>query len=280
VKYRFEVVYTSNDDLNEPSADLLRISGLISPNGKKCYTTGLSHEDLDEAKIIANDVRNENLYKSKESLLIYDTQTNKLISIEIKKKERSREILGLDLSMTSFGWFLHNEKRKPIYGSFKTKPEDGIDLKRFMIQRDRFVNLINDYKIDHIGIEQPFLMSFNTEKLFALHQFILEICYTRHIKVVYITPAQIKTYATDNAQAAKNDMVFKTKEVLGFQREKINDDECDAYWVGILAEKFWKLYYKEITIEDLTEKEKYIFIKNKSKKPGILYKENISYYVF
>src|ERR1017187_2337975 len=120
-----------------------------------------------------------------------------------------REVLGCDLSMTSFGWFLHDDKKKNTYGSFKTKPEDGIDLRRFMIQRDRFVNLLNDYKVDHIGIEQPFLMSFNTEKLFALHQFILEVCYTRHIKIVYIAPAQIKTFVTADAQAGKNEMVFK-----------------------------------------------------------------------
>ena len=149
-----------------------------------------------------------------------------------------------------------------------------------MLQRDSFVNLINDYKIDHIGIEQPFLRSFNTEKLYALHQFILEVCYTRHIKIVYITPAQIKQFATGNAKAEKNEIVFKTKEVLGFVREKINNDEADAYWVGVLAKRFWQLYYGEITVEDLTEKEKYIFIKNKSKKPGILYKENDSYYIF
>ena len=191
-----------------------------------------------------------------------------------------RHILGCDLSMTSFGWFLHNDKKNYSYGRFKTTPKDGIDLKRFMLQRDSFVNLINDYKIDHIGIEQPFLRSFNTEKLYALHQFILEICYTRHIKIVYITPAQIKQFATGNSKAEKNEIVFKTKEVLGFVREKINNDEADAYWVGVIAKRFWQLYYGEITIEDLTEKEKHIFIKNKSKKPGILYKENDSYYIF
>ena len=153
-----------------------------------------------------------------------------------------RNILGCDLSMTSFGWFLHDDKKKHLYGRFKTAPKDGIDLKRFMIQRDRFVNLINDHKIDHIGIEQPFLRSFNTEKLFALHQFILEVCYTRHINIVYITPAQIKQFATGNSRAEKNEIVFKTKKVLGFTREKINNDEADAYWVGVLAKKFWQLY--------------------------------------
>ena len=191
-----------------------------------------------------------------------------------------RHILGCDLSMSSFGWFLFDDKKKLTYGRFKTTPQDGIDIKRYMIQRDRFVNLINNYKIDHIGIEQPFLRSFNTEKLYALHQFILEVCYTRHIKIVYITPAQIKQYVTGNFKASKNDIVFKTREVLGFTREKINDDECDAYWIGILAKKFWQLYYSEIQEKDLTEAEKFIFIKNKSKKPGILYKENDSFYIF
>ena len=43
-----------------------------------------------------------------------------------------REVLGLDLSLTSLGWFLQDGKKKPTYGSFKTKPEDGIDLKRVL----------------------------------------------------------------------------------------------------------------------------------------------------
>jgi len=191
-----------------------------------------------------------------------------------------RHILGCDLSMTSFGWFLHDGKKKHTFGRFKTEPKDGIDIKRFMIQRDRFVNLINDYKIDYIGIEQPFLRSFNTEKLYALHQFILEVCYTRHIKIVYITPAQIKQYATGNSKAEKNEIVFKTKKVLGYTREKINNDEADAYWVGLLAQKFWQLKYGEIQESDLTESERFIFIKNKSKKPGVLYKENSSFFMF
>lgn len=191
-----------------------------------------------------------------------------------------RNVLGLDVSMTSLGWFLQDGKKTPTFGSFKTSPLDGLDIKRFMIQRDRFVNLINDYKIDHIGIEQPFLKSFNTEKLYALHQFILEICYTRHIKIVYITPAQIKTYVTGDPRAEKNEMIFKAKEVLGFTKERINDDESDAFWVSVLSQKFWQLYYKEILEEQLTEKEKYIFIKTKTKKPGLFYKENVSFFIF
>jgi len=191
-----------------------------------------------------------------------------------------RNILGCDLSMTSFGWFLNDGKKKLTYGSFKTKPTDGIDLKRFMIQRDRFVNIINDHKLDHIGIEKPFLRSYNTEKLYALHQFILEVCYTRHIKIVYITPAQIKQFVTGNHKAEKNAMVMKTREHLGFTREKINNDEADAYWVSYISSRFWQLYYGEIKEEDLEDREKFIFIKNKSKKPGILYKENDDFYMF
>jgi Holliday junction resolvasome RuvABC endonuclease subunit len=191
-----------------------------------------------------------------------------------------RYILGLDLSLTSAGWFLQDGKKKLSYGSFKTKPDDGLDIQRLMLQRDRIVNLFNEYKIDHIGIEQPFLRSFNTEKLYALHQFILEICYTRHIKIVYITPAQIKMYVTGKPTSGKNEIIFETKKVLNFTTEKINDDECDAYWVSILADKFWKLYYNEISQDDLTKAEKDIFITTKSGKPGILKKKNLSYFIF
>lgn len=188
-----------------------------------------------------------------------------------------RNILGLDLSLTSSGWFLPKTGK---YGSFKTSTKDGIDIKRFMLQRDRIVNIINENSITHVGIEQPFLRSFNTEKLYALHQFVLEACYTRHLKVVYITPLQVKQYATGNTKADKNEIVFKTREVLGLKRERINNDACDAYWVSRLTETFWKLYYEEITKEQLTQVENYIFIENKSKKLGILYKKNDSFFIF
>lgn len=191
-----------------------------------------------------------------------------------------RSYLGLDLSMTSAGWFLQDDKKKLTYGSFKTSPKDGIDIKRLMLQRDRIVNLFNEYKIDHIGIEQPFLRSFNTEKLYALHQFILEICYTRHIKVVYITPAQIKTYVTGNPTAGKNEIIFKTKKVLGLGNQRINDDECDAYWISILTKKFWQFYYDEIKEEDLSPEEKFIFLKSKTNKPGLIKKKNESFFIF
>lgn len=191
-----------------------------------------------------------------------------------------RPILGLDLSITSSGWFLQDGKKKLSYGSFKTKPADGIDLHRFIIQRDRIVNLINETKVDHIGIEQPFLRSFNTEKLYALHQFVLEVCYTRHIKVVYITPAQIKSYAVGNGQADKSEVVFKTKETLNLEGKRINDDESDAYWVGKLASRFWQFYYGEIKEEDLTVPEKFIFIKTKTKRPGLIKKLNESFFLF
>lgn len=191
-----------------------------------------------------------------------------------------RHVLGLDLSLTSSGWFLQDNKKKNTYGSFKTSTKDGIDIKRLMLQRDRFVGLINQLEIDHIGIEQPFLRSFNTEKLYALHQFILEVCYQKHINIVYITPAQIKKYAVDDHLAAKNEIIFKTREVLGLKREKINNDECDAYWVSVLANTFWKLYYNEMNIEELTEEEKLIFVKTKSKKPGLLYKKDTSFFIF
>lgn len=189
-------------------------------------------------------------------------------------------ILGIDVSLTSLGWFYNDGKKKPVYGSFKTKKEDGILLKRIMTQRDRFVNLLNDFKVDHIGIERPLMHTYSTELLFALHQFIFEVCYTRHIKVVYITPAQIKQYVVDNHVADKNEIIIKTRQTLGLLTEKMNDDESDAYWVSVLSKKFWELYYKEINAEDLTEKEKYIFLKTKSKTPGILYKENDSFFIF
>lgn len=196
-------------------------------------------------------------------------------------KDVMRSLLGLDLSITSAGWFLQDGKKKHTYGCFKTKPEDGIDLKRLMVQRDRIVNLFNEHKIDHIGIEEPFLRSFNTEKLYALHQFILEVCYTRHIKVVYITPAQIKSFAVGNGQAKKNEMMFATKLLLNLDpKQKINDDECDAYWVSVISKRFWEFYYGEVTEEDLTEAEKNIFVQTKSKTPGLIKKNNKSFFLF
>jgi len=191
-----------------------------------------------------------------------------------------KNILGLDISLTSFGWFLQDGKKRLKYGSFKTSTKDGYLITRLMMQRDRFVNLINELKVSHIGIEQPLQRTFSSELLYALHQFIMEVCYTRHLNIVYFTPAQIKMFATGNSRAEKGEMVFQTKKTLKLTTEKINEDECDAYWISILAKKFWRLFYKEIHEDNLTQNEKYIFIKSKSKKPGILHKANDAYYIY
>jgi len=190
------------------------------------------------------------------------------------------DILGVDVSLTSLGWFLQDGKPSLTYGSFKTTPKDGLLIERFMLQRDRFEELVSRNGITHIGIEQPLEHIYNSELLFALHQFIFEVCYKKKINVVYITPAQIKQYVTGNHLAQKNEIIIKTREVLGFKREKINDDECDAFWVSLLTKRFWGLYYKELTEDTLTEAERFIFIKTKSKKLGILKKPNISFYIF
>lgn len=193
-----------------------------------------------------------------------------------------QKILGLDISLTSLGWFLQDGTNKR-YGSFKTKPEDGILIKRLMIQRDRFLTLLNDLKVDTIGIERPFLKAWNTEILFALHQFIFEACYTRHIRVVYITPSEIKMYACGSGKADKSQIIFKTKEVLNLTKQRINDDECDAYWVSVLSKRFWQFYNKEISETDLTDLEKSIFLKSKKGKNvklGLIEKPNDSYFIF
>ena len=48
--------------------------------------------------------------------------------------------------------------------------------------------------------------------------------------------------------------------MLGLTKERINNDECDAYWISILTKRFWELFLGEIKEVDLTEKEKNIFI--------------------
>ena len=192
------------------------------------------------------------------------------------------KIIGFDLSLTCAGWFLQDSDNTTnlVYGSFKTKPTDGLIIERLIKQRERFVELIAKHNIDHIGIEQSLQHTFSTELLFALHQFILEICLKQNINIVYITPAQIKQYVTGNHLAQKNEIMFKTRQVLNLTTQKMNDDESDAYWVSVLAKKFWQLYYKEISESDLTAAESNIFIKTKSKKAGVLYKPNDSYFIF
>ena len=164
------------------------------------------------------------------------------------------DIIGFDLSLTCAGWFLQdpNDTKNLTYGSFKTKPADGLIIERLIQQRERFVELIAKHNVDHIGIEQALQHTFSTELLFALHQFILEICLKQKINVVYITPAQIKQYVTGNHLAQKNEIMFKTRQVLNLTTQKMNNDESDAYWVSVLAKKFWQLYYKETAISDLT----------------------------
>jgi len=203
-------------------------------------------------------------------------------------------VLGLDPSITNLGYIVVGSDSILDKGKIKTESSDGLDIQRFLIQANGIVSLVKKYDIKHVATEAPFLGAWSTERLFAL-QSILHLTYwALSLRVVCLAPLTVKSYACPHLKAQevmKWDMVDAAKKQLNLpDGERLAHDTADAFFVAKLGMRFWQFYEKEITFEQLTEKEKHIFTashtytrgkkKGLTEKTGIVYRENELYYLY
>lgn len=181
----------------------------------------------------------------------------------------SRLVLGLDPSLTQFGWAIHNPSatgsdRCVDRGRFKTKSKD-LFLSRYKLQRQRVSELLNTHPhIKRVGIEFPIFNDLFSEGMYGLFLFVCEALYDSKVDVVFFSPNQLKAHArsiTDlppKWKMEKKEMVDAAKIDTGGSG-RWNHNEADAYWCAIAASRFWRYYEGEIEESDLTEVEKHQF---------------------
>lgn len=205
--------------------------------------------------------------------------------------------LGLDPSLTNFGWALHDPNgvgpsRCLSRGRFQTSSKT-LFIDRYCDMRDNVSKLLEDCRSQYgeiqVGVEYPVFKDLYSEGMYGLFLYTCEALREAKSDVIFFSPLQIKAHARlvlgrpDGWKMAKPDMVEAAKLDTS-TKVSWNHNEADAYWVASVAARFWLLHDGLINIEDLTPLERkqfldiHTFVRGKhagqTVHTGILYRED------
>ena len=197
-------------------------------------------------------------------------------------------VLGLDPSLTNFGWALHDDgalgkARSPARGRFQT-PSKQVFIDRYVHMRESLRDLIQTHQPDRIGIEYPVFNDLWSEGMYGLFLYSCEALRSEGADVVFFSPMQVKVHARllidrpKGWKMQKADMVEAAKEDTG-GKARWNHNEADAYLVARTAARFWGLYEGLLGEDDLTDPEKKQFTRihtyQRGKKAGMTERKGI-----
>lgn len=185
-------------------------------------------------------------------------------------------VLGLDPSLTGFGWLIHNSNvtgpaRVFARGRWSTSPKT-VWVKRYMDLREQLGEVLDRYLlIEAIGVESPVFGEQWSPGAYSLFTNVNEAIYERRKDVVYFDPTTVKMLAKEDPKVRKgkmfkSDMIEVAKDDTGLTRW--TSDEADAYIVAKATARFWKLLNGELQVSDLTPAEYHAFARVHTFKKG------------
>lgn len=207
-------------------------------------------------------------------------------------------MLGLDASLVKTGYaVIHLEgpdKAVVEKGLLRTSPDDGITILRLLKQQRQIKEKILKYNTRIIGMEAPYFMGNETEKLFALNQFLHAVFLRLGLWVVQFPPSTLKKLTCpdlDARQIKKPHMIDAAKTALSMHGQRFPEDAADAFWAGWFGRRFYRYFIeKSLQEKDLGTYErktfcgKHTYTKGKKKGAttyqGIAYRENELYFDF
>lgn len=183
-------------------------------------------------------------------------------------------VLGLDPSLTNFGWAVHDtaaevgsRSRCENRGRFQTSAKT-LFIDRYVEMRESLRALVRDVGPDAVGIEFPVFNDLWSEGMYGLFLFSCEALKLERQDVVFWSPMQVKSHARESLNRPKidgkqwrmdkPDMIDAAKEDTGGGRW--NHNEADAYLVARLASRFWLMQRDLIRERDLTSVERRFFL--------------------
>ncbi len=143
-----------------------------------------------------------------------------------------------------------NNKENLIFSTCITTNKKETHTKRIKQIADELINIIKIYKPSHACIETLFLFK-NQKTVMAVSEargVINYICEIHNIKVLELTPMQIKANIAGHGHADKDQVKYMVKNILGIREnnkidseknkelitfDKKIDDEIDAIAIGI-----------------------------------------------
>lgn len=203
------------------------------------------------------------------------------------------QVLGLDPSLTGFGWAVHDiladgRARCPLRGRWETKASD-LFVDRYITMRERVRSLVRETGIVRLGVESPVYGELYSEGMYGLFLYVCEALYQEHRDVVFFSPPQTKAQARvqlgrpSGWKMLKPDMIEAAKVDTG-GKGRWSSDEADAYWAAFSGARFWLFHDGLLELDDLNPVERHQFAKihtftrgpkaGKTVKPGLLYRED------
>lgn len=206
--------------------------------------------------------------------------------------------LGLDPSLTGFGWCVHNSRvvgpgRVLAKGRLSTNTKQ-VFVCRYMFMRQSIINLLVAFpEVKAVGVESPPLGDGWSMELIMLFLYVNEAVFLQRRNVIYFDPARVKLLAKGDPKIRrgrmdKPDMIEAAKADTTIKQW--NHDEADAYILARSAARFWDLFEGHITEDTLTPAEQQVFThtrtitkghrKGRTIKKGLLFKEGDRFFQF
>lgn len=208
-------------------------------------------------------------------------------------------VLGLDPSLTNYGWAYHDTSapygdpsRIVDRGRFRT-PSKMEFIDRYISQRESLRELIQTRRPDKVGVEFPVFGQMWSEGMYGLFLYSCEALKKEGCDVSFWTPLQAKAHAREAIDRPKGwkmdktDMVDAAKTDCGIH---MNHNEADAFLVGVLAGRFWDFRAGNIQESDLTPVEKKYITRvhtyqrgkkaGKTERKGMIYRESDRFFAW
>jgi hypothetical protein len=202
-------------------------------------------------------------------------------------------VLGLDPSLSNFGWALHDSEaigaaRCVDRGRFQTSSKTEF-VERYKEMRASITALVGRLGVRRVGIEFPIFNDLYSEGMYGLFLYTCEALKASQADVVFFANNQTKAVVRRLLDRPKGWVMGKPDMIEGAKLDtggggRWSSDEADAYWVAYLAARFWGLYDGVIPEGDLTPLEKKQFTtihtfekgsrKGQTVKTGIMYRED------
>ena len=209
-------------------------------------------------------------------------------------------VLGIDPSLTAFGWAVIDDsfpqgdpRRCEDHGRFQT-PSEMEFVDRYISMRESLRGLLQRVKPEKVGIEHPIFNDLFSEGMYGLFLYSCEALKLEGADAVFWTPLQVKARAREiivrpkGWKMEKPDMVEAAKADTGIPRW--NHNEADAYLVGLLSSRFWGFHDGVLQEGVLSPVEKNYFTKvrtysrganaGKTLKTGMVFREDDRFFLW
>ncbi len=103
-----------------------------------------------------------------------------------------------------------------------------------------FVKLLQEYDIKKMVMEKLFFMETNknnAERVYAVRWILINLCMSKWIQVIELTPIQVKKYITGNAKANKLLVQDIIQRIYNLTELPKYNDTADALWLAYIGTK-------------------------------------------